>query len=533
MRTVVNRAWSATRGLALLAGVAVSGAASAEPLTVWLEEEVPGVRDRDKADRQTSGTIHLSLDDVRYPPEPLGEADEQAIADLEAAVQAGEARWEDFEVELPIAAELGLALGEVSVVRDRRDRQAVIELLLFQGVAATRAFEASAFATDQRAAPYRLGSVGGGGSAQSGAPGASPDAPGLTPEDAALPVPWVRAISLAGGAAFSRSDFIDGAAWAAFQRVAGAINALAPAVLELDAGIGQVVIDGEPVAPEATTATLRPGRHWIHVVRDGVVSGRSVIDVAPGARVAMPRRVSDEEVAKVASKVSAGARSGLPDAFTAAMDLVVARYGGEASFVASTDGRRVALVPYGGGARLVDATFATLVLTGELGFGIAAASLFEQGDGASARLAPGMSAGLGLEIGLSYFVLAGGVDATVTVGNTLPYSAGREVVENRSTSVIGQPWGGIGAYALRPTGRKPTLVILGTAQWNAPSHVSFGGRIAVGIPIDDRLTWVRLSMGAGYAPFTTYLAVDDPLALPGGDPSMVTGFFRIGFGGRP
>jgi hypothetical protein len=78
---------------------------------------------------------------------------------------------------------------------------------------------------------------------------------------------------------------------------------------------------------------------------------------------------------------------------------------------------------------------------------------------------------------------------------------------------------------LRPTKAAPTLSIHGTVAYMAPTHLAYGGRLTVGIPIDDAPTWFRIVLGGSYGP--------DSLRDLDGKQPLFTGWLRIGFGVRP
>ncbi|MBT3219356.1 MAG: hypothetical protein HN348_09720, partial [Proteobacteria bacterium] len=89
-----------------------------------------------------------------------------------------------------------------------------------------------------------------------------------------------------------------------------------------------------------------------------------------------------------------------------------------------------------------------------------------------------------------------------------------------------QPYGGIGGYALRPTGSTPTFLILATYGWDHPAHMSVGGRFIVGVPIDRDVggTWMRFTLGGKAAPKSMW----ENRGFP--HQPMYTIFFRMGLG---
>ena len=175
-------------------------------------------------------------------------------------------------------------------------------------------------------------------------------------------------------------------------------------------------------------------------------------------------------------------------------------------------------------AVLRDKQLFSAVMFAEVGGGVQSTSLFNEVAEGKKPMSAAISGGAGVELGISYFLIGLGVDGAITPARTIT-SANAASTENNASSVFVQPWGGIGAYILRPVSDTPTLSVLGEVNWNSPAHLGYGGRITLGIPIDSRRNWVRLSAGATYSPSTLWKLPDDPL-------SLLTGWFRIGLGAR-
>ncbi len=489
-----------TIGSAIVLWTALASQAIAAPITVWLEDAPPEERLTLRADRRTGGTEHLASPDLAFPPQPLTAADGEAIDALRATLKGAEARWEEFEVELELAREVQVALEAVTVLREDQDRFEVIEALLFQGAAAVRAFEPDTFPVEDAAAGFRA----------------------FAGEEV-IPKPWMDAYALLATEEIRRTNLIDGTAWIDFLRYSAALEALAPATLEIDPAFGRVWIDGAPVPDDTTSVTLRPGRHWVHVVRDGVVSGRITVRLDPGQAMPMPRQLPADDVEAARGKVVLGSKAGLPD--TVVTNLArLEKVHGDQVFLGTMDAGRMVLVPYSGGAELVDSRLVTVVLSAEIGGGAMLTPIFNEGETDIEKLAGIMHGGAGLELGISYFLIAAGADVAISPAHTISFG-NRDETDNIAISVYPQPYGGLGFYALRPTGRKPTLAFLGHVSWNAPSHVAYGGRISVGAPVDSRLRWFRFTLGGSYGPQTLWNLQNDPRP-------MITGFLRVGMGAR-
>jgi hypothetical protein len=229
------------------------------------------------------------------------------------------------------------------------------------------------------------------------------------------------------------------------------------------------------------------------------------------------------DVDDASTRVMLGSKAGFPDAVTASLTQLYEHHGGPV-YVGAIENGRSLVVPWSPDAALDDERLVTVVLAGEIGGGTVVTPGFEQNEGDDLFVAGAVHAGASLEIGISYFLIAGGADVAMTPGRTLTFANNAET-ENVAISVLPQPWGGIGFYALRPTGRKATFQMLGTVSWNAPSHLAYGGRLTVGVPVDDRGRWFRITAGGNYGPRTLWNLDTDPQA-------MITGYLRIGLGSR-
>lgn len=472
----------------------------ADPITVWLEGEPPEARFTERADRLTGGTSHLDAVDLRFPPGPLSERDEASINRVLGAVKTGLARWDEFEVELAIARDIQLALDHVTIVPNERDRQALFEALLFQGAAAVRAFEPEDFLTHDDAAQFRVDFDG-----------------------TVLPKPWVDAYAVLGEGEFTRQMIVDGTAWVDLQRYKEAIEGLAPATIGVDTSIGQLWVDGQPAPAGETSVELRPGRHWLHVVYNGEIRGRQIVDLKPGETIAMPSAVPMDDVDVASARVMLGSRAGFPDSVTASLEDLEKFHGGPV-FVGAIENGRSLVVPWSSSASLDDDRLVTVVLGAEIGGGAMLSPLFEQNEEGGLFAAGAVHASAGLELGISYFILSAGVDVGITPGRTMAFANNAET-KNISTAVFPQPWAGLGFYALRPTAKRATFQVIGTVGWNAPSHLAYGGKLTVGVPIDNRVRWFRITAGANYGPQTLWKLDDDPQ-------EMITAYLRIGLGSR-
>lgn len=482
------------RTASLLALLLLPSLAWAEPITVWLQDTAPEEKLVTRADKETGGTLHLWALDLAFPPEPETAADGAQLEAVGAAVEAGKTRWDQFEVEIPVAKAIDDEVTKLTLLRSKRDREDLVRALMFEGASIARATAATAFATDANSAPYRstFGTV-------------------------SVPRAWLDAYALMTTTP-QRGDLFDGTAWNDWQRFASALSGLAAGSITTDAGVGDVYLDGELVQPGKHD--VRPGRHYVHVVRGGVVSGRAVVNVEPGKAYDMPRRVSAADLATAVTAVQEGKRSELPASVTTALDELIRIHDG-AAYLAASEGNDLSVLPIDAKLILNDDKLVTVLLTGELGGGIAISKGFDQNEDGKAQIAPAASGGIGMELGISYFALGLGLDGVLTPGRTMPFSADKSGDEN-SVATFLHPWLGVGGYALRPTKANPTLAILAGVTYLMPDNLGVGGRIAVGVPIDDGHNWVRVLLGGSYG--VTQFRDD---AVP-----MVDAYLRVGFAGR-
>jgi hypothetical protein len=469
-------------------------------VVLWLDAEIPDDKVLRRVDVRTSGTGHLAANYLAYPPEPIEQADEDSYALLRKAMDEANRRWDEFEIELAIAAGLGDVIDGVSLIRDERDRGDLVSALLFQGAAAHIAFEPEEFKSDERAEPYRQTGVG-----------------------RVLNRPWLWALAMDPHRVFRSSDMADGASFPSLQESQADIDDLDSGQISLPRLMaGEVIIlNGVEQPVDAKGLTVQPGRHWVHLMRSGVVHGRAVLDVTPGAVMDYPARVSRADLENARQQVLKGTTMGFPEALKEVLS-EIAKVRGEAVYVAATDGSSFEVLPYTRGAKLVEQRLVTVVSVGEFGAGVLSSDLFDQTSLGSVVTAPAAHGGVGLEVGISYLSLLAGLDLAITPAHSVTH-ANRDLTENITISAWPQPYGGLGVYALRPTGATPTLLFAGTLGFDFPAFLAYGGRASFGIPIDQQGNWLRLSVGAKVAPRSMWESADI-------SSSMNTYFFRTGFG---
>jgi hypothetical protein len=482
------------RTASLLAFLLLPSLAWAEPITVWLQDTAPEEKQVTRADKETGGTLHLWALDLAFPPEPETAADGAQLEAVAGAVEAGKTRWDQFEVEVPIAKAIDDETKKLTLLRSKRDREDLVRALMFEGASIARATSATSFATDAGVAPFRA-----------------------TYGAVSVPRAWLDAYALMTTTP-QRGDLFDGTAWSDWQRFASALSGLEGGSITTDAGVGDVYLDGELVQPGKHD--VRPGRHYVHVVRAGGVAGRAVVDVEPGKAYDMPRRVSAAHLAATVAAVQAGKRSDLPASVTSALEELIRIHDG-AAYLAVSVGNDLSVLPIDAKLILNDDKLFTALVTADLGGGIAMSKGFDQNEDGSAQIAPAASGGIGFELGVSYFAIGLGLDGVITPGRTLPFADDKSG-DNNSVSSFLHPWLGLGAYALRPTKANPTLAILAGVSYLMPDNLGVGGRIAVGVPIDDGHNWVRVLLGGSYG----------VAQLRDGAEPMLDAYLRVGFAGR-
>jgi hypothetical protein len=467
-------------------------------IVVWLHEDVPEDKLQEKADARTGGTKHLSGWDLQYPPMPPTDADEAAMNALSDAVGDGKKRWNDFEVEYGIAQQVGEALAEVTVLRDQRDLEEVVEALLFQGAAVQVAFEPAEFRDGERAEPFRFDRTGGVGN-----------------------LPWSDAVGLLPEREPLASDVADGATYPKLREEVELYRDAERGTLTFPrrAPGDAIVVDGVRVADEELP--VLPGLHFVHVDRDGVVSGRRVVRVASGRETAVEPYVPGAELAAARGRVLADTTTGFPESVRASLGTLAAHHGGAVFVAAHDENGRIVVLPWAHGAELLQQRKVTFVGTGEVGGALVSSPVFDGADGRSV-LVPGVQGSLGFELGLWNVVLMGGADLTLTPGNTITY-ANDDNTKNIDTSTFAHPYAGAGLYLLRPTGPSATLLVAGHYTWLFPAHHGVGGRFSLGVPFEEGgNTWLRFTAGATFAGSTTW----------GTDDGMVVGFLRTGLATR-
>jgi hypothetical protein len=481
-----------------LLGTALAG----EGVVVWMTDAVPELKSTLKAERLSGASTHLAHADLAFPPMPATPEDAKRIEALREAVASGKARWDEFDIELTIAREVEASLVPIDLIRDKRDLQDIVDARLFQGAAVQKAFSPQDFSTSDDAQPFRR------------------SFPGLVGNS-----PWLAAMALDPQRDFTRADVADGSAFPDLQALRPAFELLPGGTVDvskLPPG-ASLVIDGREIDVSSGEVKLRPGAHYMHVVRNGRVSGRQRLEVEAGAGAPLPMLVDGTELEQARGQVLLGLTTGLPDDVKASIEHLSAHHPGPIFVAALDDKGRVTILPYARGAQLFKQKPVTFVLAGEAGGGVIVSSLFNEADGTNVT-APAVMGSLGFELGIYNFALIGGADLALTPTNTVTRGKA-DGSGDVDTSILPRGWGGAGVYILRPSGNTPTMLLAGTYGYNYPAHLAAGGRVAFGVPIDDRGTWFRIAVGGDAAARSMW--EDDLRDIP-----MYTLYLRFGLAGR-
>lgn len=471
-------------------------------VVIWLEPTAPGEKEVAKVEKKAGTATHLTHVDLAFPPEPVIDADTAKYKTLRDAVALARSKWDDFEVEFQIATDLETALAAIDVIRDERDADMIVEARALQGAAVFRGFDPTDFQEGVRAEPFRVQFVG----------------------SSFLNRPWLEALAIDPDHKLGQ-DVADSATFPDLQKMQDEVALLSDGAVDL-AGLptgASLVIDGVPFTGSGTVP-LRPGGHYLHVLRNGVVSGRTEITIAPGTTTPIPLLVDAAELDAARTQVIAGNTTGFPDDVKKAIDQIAANYPGPI-FVAANDDGKIDILPYARGAALLKQRPVTVVVAADVGPELVVSKLFDDSDG-KATTAPAVSAGLSLEVGIYNGVILGGLDGAFTPGQTVTFANGAES-KNISTSALPQPWGGVGLYVLRPVGQTPYILLAGTYSWLGPAHMAPGGRVTIGIPLKDDGSWIRITVGGSAGSDVMKAWQADYSGTP-----MYDGFLRVGLAQR-
>lgn len=486
---------------------------AAPPLTervvVWLDRTHPEESARAKAEREIGGDAdHVSTTDLAWPPQEWSKADTEQLGRLSKVQRQSQERWEEFDVELGLARELASVIDPVTVLRDVADRDALVNALLWEAASVNLAFSAEQLKNAPEAAPFRV------------------DLGGVVVNG-----PLLDALALDPERVYTRGELPEAGTFLALQELRKTLAAMPGATLAVGAlpdGTA-LLIDGRTATVLDGQVSLTPGHHYLHLIVGGVMRGRAEIDARPGATIELPYLVSDRERDDAERLVEERQTAGLPADVETSIARIGAHYPGAELFLAGVTGDgRVIVVPYSGGARLIDRQPVTFVLGAELGGALVSSPYFyyarpedyTKGDFINT---PAVSAAFQAELGFYNFAVTGEAELYITPLNELVYGSGEEgatSADNYYTVVSTKLTGGVGAYLLRPKKeRRPTLLVAANYGWFSPGHVGPGARLTFGLPMDKR-NWFKFSLHGWYGMPIAGYPEDEPLFAGG---------FRVGF----
>lgn len=504
--------WTALTLQLLFAQGAVAQEVAA-PLTsrvvVWMDRTPPEDAARAKAHREIGGEAdHVFTTGLAWPPQEWAKSDSEQLGRMSKALKQSQERWEEFDVELGLARDLASTIDPITALRDVSDRDTLVLGLLWEAASVNLAFSPEQLKTAPEAAAFRV------------------DLGGVIVNG-----PLLDALALDPERIYTKGELPEAGTFLAMQELKKALAAMPKATLAVgslpDGAV--LLIDGRTATVLDGEVELPPGHHYLHLLLGGVMCGRAELDARPGARIEMPYLVSDRERDDAERIVEEGGVQGLPEDVETAIARIGAHYPGAELFLAGVTGDgRVIVVPYSGGARLIDRQPVTFVLGAELGgalvsspyFYYAHPELYTKGDFINT---PAVSAAFQAELGIYNFAVIGEAELYITPLNELVYGSSEEgatEADNYYTVVSTKLTGGVGAYLLRPKQeRRPTLLLAANYGWFSPGHVGPGARLTFGIPMDKR-NWFKFSLHAWYG---------SPIAGYPEDEPLFAGGLRVGF----
>ncbi|MBM4392875.1 MAG: hypothetical protein FJ090_17255 [Deltaproteobacteria bacterium] len=446
-------------------------------LVVWMSATTPSEEVRKLADRETGTAQHLVWADITLMPEPFNSSDEQRLGALAAVMKEGRARWDDFDAEAAVARALAAAVEPVATLRDVADRDALRAALLWQGAGITRGYPENLFSSLQDTMPFRVNIA-----------------------SKSMVRPWVDAIALEPRHVFSRAEFPDGQAYARVTSLQQELGLLPRARLLLDPlPPGAVaVLDGVSLPAGATEAELAAGRHYVHVLIDGVMAERMEFDAAPSDTVKLALAVSPDELSAAAAVVLQGSAEVPPDVAARVRSLAGRNTIPPRVFLAALDAKgKPRLVAFGGGAVIEKKRPVTVLFSGELGGGVIQSSGFSGQRGEEAT-APQFGGSFGLELGIYNAAIFANADLALAPTAQVAYGSSEDQTEpedNQYTSAMFRPSGGLGVYLPRPLPGTVWFLLGGTYGWLGPGSLGPGVKLSVGVPMKgDSQTWLRITV---------------------------------------
>jgi hypothetical protein len=461
-------------GASLAAPAAPPPTAGAGAIVAWAAESVPDARARARVEKLTGAAQHLAWSDLALAQAAVDGRDSARRTALEAAVASAESRWDGFDVEADLARELAAVLDDLTLLREE-DRPLVERALLRAGAAALRLAPQDKWATAPAAAPFRTTLAG-----------------------KAVPTALVHLVALDPARAWTREEVPDAATLTALETVRDALGTLPRAQLAVRklpgasaAGTGgaQLVVDGRVTAATAPVE-LAQGHHYVHVLMNGVIAGRTELDVEAGATLAYGPTIELGEVEALRTQVLG---DGTPTPTPVLAEAIRARAQRAPIFLAALDDRgRVELEPWENGARIARPKLVNASLTTSLGVSQVSSSAFRGSDGTLSR-ARGFGGSMELDVAIANLGVYGGAALALTPGMEMGFADANG--SNQYLPAYVQPYGGVAVYLPRPAKRKLYAMVGGHFAWQSPGAMGPGARVAVGVPVGGE-TWLRLDADA-------------------------------------
>lgn len=242
-------------------------------------------------------------------------ADDQQWRDLEDTLRDVRQYETKLDGELIIMDQLTKPIASISVIRNEGDRAALFSALAYQGFAVDRFFDAT-LPTDARAEKYRT-----------------------TFNGVQIALPWADAVALDPMRDVTPYDIAEAPQRIHYSAIQSAVKNAVPALLAPDSlpENSQLFADGREVAPGPSgTISVVPGRHHIHLLKDGVILARWDIRVESAARVELKLPFADAMFDEFLTSVRMGTTSAPPPELIASIQAL----GGEVWLAEPVDGPR-------------------------------------------------------------------------------------------------------------------------------------------------------------------------------------------------
>ena len=243
--------------------------------------------------------------------------------------------------------------------------------------------------------------------------------------------------------------------------------------------------------------SVAPGMHYLHVLADGVISGRQRIEVTSGAEVSVPFFVDHTELSLAKSKVVNGVTTGFPESVKSAIESIAKSRKGAIFVGAMDDNGQPVILPYARGAKLAQNRKGAFILFGGAGFALSKSKILDEEGLVNEDWVPTGLAQFGFEASYSYFCVTAGVDASVPSGRSVRFGTpdGETAEDDQSTLILPQPWFGVGSYILRPFDNSHTLLVAATMEYLFPAHTGVRRSDFLGLALT---IWKCLVSGDGW-----------------------------------